>query len=285
MFTLIAENKYGNTERLTGNPLFYVVGILGLTPAAAVINTDSLATGDGSLYNSSKVGNRNIVITLTYRSAVAVEAARHELYKIFKTKQWVRLYYKNATRDVYIDGYVETFEGDLFQQGQQAQISIICPDPFFKAKDSTVTDFTAADALLEFPVEFPEDGIPFSELAVYDEKSVINGGDVECGVIIRCNFSGPVTNPAFYNTTTGEGFVMHYTFQRGDLLTINTNQGSKSVMLLRDGETINMLKYLVQGSTWFQLTLGDNVFTFTAEDDGRESMDVLFTNTDRYEGV
>ena len=46
-----------------------------------------------------------------------------------------------------------------------------------------------------------------------------------------------------------------------------------------------MLKYLVQGSTWFQLTLGDNVFTFTADDDGRESMEVIFTNTDKFEGV
>jgi len=285
MFKLIAENKYGTRETLTGNPLFYVTGVSGLTPAAAVINTDLLATGDGSLYNSSKVGNRNIVITLTYRSAVTVEAARHELYKVFKTKQWIRLFYKNATRDVYIDGYVETFEGDLFQRGQQAMISVICPDPFFKAVEATTTDFMAVNGLLEFPVEFPEEGIPFSEVAVYDEKSVINGGDVECGVIIRCNLSGPVSNPAFYNLTTGEGFLMNYDFIRGDSLIINTNQGSKSVTLTRDGESINMLKYLVQGSTWFQLTLGDNVFTFTADDEGRESMEVIFTNTDKFEGV
>ena len=285
MFKLSAENKYGTRETLTGNPLFYVTGVSGLTPAAAVINTDALATGDGSLYNSSKVGNRNIVITLTYRSAMTVESARHVLYQVFKTKQWLRIYYKNETRDVYIDGYVETFEGDLFQKGQQAMISVICPDPFFKAVEATTTDFMAVNALLEFPVEFPEEGIPFSEVAVYDEKSVINGGDVECGVIIRCNFSGAVSSPAFYNLTTGEGFLMNYDFIRGDSLTINTNQGSKSVILTRDGESVNMLKYLVQGSTWFQLTLGDNVFTFTADDDGRESMEVIFTNTDKFEGV
>lgn len=285
MFTLSAQNKYGQSMDLTSEPGFYVTSVLGLTPAAAVINTDGLATGDGSLYNSSKVGNRNIVITMTYRSGVNVEAERIKLYSIFKTKQWVRLFYKNSHRNVYIDGYVETFEGDLFQRGQQAAVSIICPDPFFKNIDDTTTTFTGVIPMLEFPVEFPEEGIPFSELRVYDEKSVYNAGDTETGVIIRCNFSGDVNNPAFYNLTTGEGLVIEFDFIRGDALTINTNQGSKKIELIRDGATINMLNHLQQGSAWFLLTIGDNVFTFTADDDGREDMDVLFITTDKFEGV
>ncbi len=286
MYTLRAENKYGKKMTLSGHPLFKVTGCAGLTPAAASINTDGLATGDGSLFNSSKVGNRNIVVTLEYTCTGSdVEKARIELYSIFKTKQRVRVFYKNESRDVYIDGYVETFDGDLFKRGQMAQISIICPDPFFKKVEDTVTDFTATTSLLEFPVAFPEEGIPFSEFAVYDERSVYNGGDAVCGVIIRCNFSDDVENPAFYNLTTGEGLVLDFSFQRGDALTINTNQGQKSIMLERDGSTINLLNYLQQGSAWFLLTIGDNVFTFTADDDGRENMVVTFTTTDQYEGV
>lgn len=285
MYTLAAQNKYGNKMTLTEEKGFNVIQVTGLTPAAAVINTDGLATGDGSIFNSSKVGNRNIVITMAYKSGVNVEAERIKLYQIFKTKQWVRLFYKNASRNVYIDGYVETFEGDLFQRGQMAAVSIICPDPFFKNVEDTNTTFTAVIPMLEFPVEFPEEGIPFSELRVYDEKSVYNGGDTETGVIIRCNFSAEVSNPAFYNLTTGEGLVIAFDFIRGDALTINTNQGSKNITLVREGVTINMLNYLQQGSAWFLLTIGDNVFTFTADDEGREDMEVLFTTTDKFEGV
>lgn len=285
MFSLSVQNKYGTKMTLTGHDLYYVMSVTGLTPAAANINTDALAVGDGSLFNSSRVGNRNIVITLKYKSGISVEEARLELYKVFKTKQWVRVFYKTETRDVYIDGYVETFEGDLFERGQMAAVSIICPDPFFKAVTDTVTDFNAVIGLLEFPVEFPEEGIPFSEVRAYSEKSVVNGGDAESGVIIRCNFSAEVSNPAFYNLTTGEALSVAFTFLRGDTLIINTNQGSKSITLIREGVTVNMLNYLVQGSAWFLLTIGDNVFTFTADDDGRESMEVVFTSTNQFEGV
>lgn len=285
MYSLSVQNKYGTKMELTHNMLFYVTSVTGLTPAAANINTDALAVGDGSLFNSSRVGNRNIVIMLKYRSGINVEQARIELYRLFKTKQWVRVFYKTASRDVYIDGYVETFDGDLFEQGQLAQISIICPDPFFKDIDSTVTDFNAVVSLLEFPVEFPEEGIPFSEISVYAEKSVVNGGDAENGVIIRCDFSGDASNPAFYNLTTGDGLSIDFDFLRGDALIINTNQGSKSITLIREGVTVNLLNYLVQGSTWFLLTIGDNVFTFTADDDGRENMHVVFTSTNQFEGV
>ena len=173
---------------LTEEKGFNVISVTGLTPAAAIINTDGMATGDGDIFNSSKVGKRNIVITMAYKSGVSVEQERIKLYQIFKTKQWVRIFYKNESRDVFIDGYVETFEGDLFQRGQMAAVSILCPDPFFKNVEDTNTTFTAVIPMLEFPVEFPEEGIPFSELRVYDEKSVYNAGDTETGVIIRCNF-------------------------------------------------------------------------------------------------
>lgn len=285
MYSLTVQNKYGTKMTLTNDSRYYVVKVTGLTPAAANINTDALAVGDGSLFNSSRVSSRNIVITLQYRSGINVEEARLDLYKAFKTKQWVRVFYKTSTRDVYIDGYVETFEGDLFERGQMAAVSIICPDPFFKAVESTVTDFNAVISLLEFPVEFPESGIPFSEIRAYSEKSVVNGGDAESGVIIRCNFTGETENPAFYNLTTGEGLSVAFSFLRGDSLIIDTNQGSKSITLIREGVTINMLNYLVQGSAWFLLTIGDNVFTFTADDDGRENMDVVFTSTNQFEGV
>lgn len=285
MYSLTVQNKYGTKMTLTDDNRYYVIRVMGLTPAAANINTDALAVGDGSLFNSSKVGTRNIVITLKYKEGINVEEARLALYNVFKTKQMVRVFYKTATRDVYIDGYVETFDGDLFERGQMAAVSIICPDPFFKAVESTVTDFNAVIRLLEFPVEFPESGIPFSEIRAYSEKSVVNGGDAESGVIIRCNFTGEVENPSFYNLTTGEGLSVAFSFLRGDSLIIDTNQGSKSITLIREGATINMLNYLVQGSAWFLLTIGDNIFTFTADDDGRENMDVVFTSTNQFEGV
>lgn len=282
MFTIAAQNNYNERYNLSGNDDFDIINVTGVTPAGATINMDNLATADGQLFNSSKVGTRNIVITICYRRDP--ERVRNWFYKIFKPKQEVRIFYSTEIKDVYIDGYVETFEGDLFEINQKAQISIICPDPFWKDDVDEVTDFTAVTDALEFPVEFPEAGIPFSTIATYAEKSVINHGEVETGVIIEFQTRGSVVNPAFYNTTTGEALIFNFTFQTGDSVRVNTNEGRKKAILTRNGSEINLLNYIAQGSGWFKLRIGDNVFSYTATS-GNEYMEVRFILTPLYEGV
>ena len=53
MFTLIAENKYGQQLELTHNSAYEVIEIDGLDPPDAIINTTRNANADGSVFNSS----------------------------------------------------------------------------------------------------------------------------------------------------------------------------------------------------------------------------------------
>ena len=282
MFALSVENKYGDKLRLTGNDSYNVVSVTGLTPAAANINMDALAITDGSVFNSSQVGGRNIVITVAYKGRP--EDARLELYKYFKTKQPIRVYYATSSRDVYIDGYVETFDGDLFEQGQKAQISIICPNPFFRSVATNHIDFLATAGLLEFPVEFPEEGIEFSGSSPYSEKNIYNSGEVESGMQISVAINGNVSNPIFYNLTSNERLGLNYDFENGDRIEISTLSGAKSVTLIRSGVEINLLNYIMPDTTWIALYPGDNIFTYTATA-GRTYMDVVFTIQALFEGV
>lgn len=281
-YTLRAENEYNDSISLTGRRDMALTGADGLHPPGAVVNMDPLALNDGALFNSSRVETRNIVLTVHFTRNP--ENCRHEIYKVFKPKRPIRLYYTNNTRDVYIDGYVETCVVDLFAPKQNAQISILCPRPFFRDTADGVTDFTTVTNRLEFPVEFPEEGIPFSEVATYAEKAVLNAGEVETGVRIAFSTRGTVQRPAFYNLTTGEGFILDFTFQAGDTVTIDTLPGQKSAILQRDGASINLLNYIAQGSTWLRMIVGDNVFSYTA-DQGADQMLVRFTVTPLYEGV
>lgn len=281
-YTLRAENEYNDSIDLTGRRDMAVTHADGLHPPEAIINMDALALSDGALFNSSRVGTRNIVITVHFTRNP--EACRHDIYKVFKPKRFVRLYYTNSTRNVYIDGRVESVVVDPFEQMQKAQISILCPRPFFRDIADGVTDFTTVTSLLEFPVEFPEGGIPFSEVTAYAEKAVLNAGEVETGVRIEFQARGAVRNPAFYNTTTGEGFSLDYDFIAGDAVSINTLPGEKSVILRRDGATINLLNAVTLGSSWLRLTVGDNVFAYTA-DTGADLMMTRFIVTPLYEGV
>ena len=104
MYELIAQNKYGEQLKMTNNPRYVITDVDGLYPPEGTINTTQVANTDGSVFNSSRINDR--VITITMAINAPAEANRILLYRYFKTKYPVRLYYKNGTRDVYIDGYV-----------------------------------------------------------------------------------------------------------------------------------------------------------------------------------
>lgn len=282
MFTLTAQNEYGQQMEITNNEAYVIKSIIGLDPPESVINTTHNASDDGSIFNSSYVGNRTITITLAINAPA--EGNRINLYTYFKSKKSVRLYYTNDTRDVYIDGFVQKMDISFFEKKQVAQITVICPKPFFKARNNTVFDFSTVNKLFEFPFAIEEAGIPFSELLLDDEKNVYNGGDVETGFIITIHAEGTVVNPAIYNTETNESYKLDINMDQGDDIIINTNKKEKSVTLVSNAVSTNIIGDLESGSTWFMLQPQDNIFIITA-DEHPENMLVSCTVTNQFEGV
>ena len=281
MYTLIVQNKYGDQLELTHNPAYTVYNIEGLDPPDAQINTTHNAGYDGSVFNSAYEKDRTITITMTIESPA--EANRIALYRYLKTKFPVRLFYKNGTRDVYIDGFVQSMQIGFFQRKQVIQITIFCPKPNFSGAVSVVQEFYSVEALFEFPFEI-EEPIPFSEIVTGMEKSIINAGDLETGVTITIDAVGTVKNPKIYNVDDNTFMILSFTMQDGDTITIDTRQGEKSITLRRGGSDINLIGHMQRNSTWFQLQPGDNVFT-TAADAGAENMMVTFTVVDQFQGV
>lgn len=259
-FNFAVENEYKERLQLTDNPEYDILSITGLTPASANINISAAGISDGGKFNSSRVDPRNIVITLKYKRNV--EANRIHLYKFFRPKKYVKLYYKNKHRDVCIEGYIETFEGNLFEKGQKAQISILCPQPYFKDNVTTITSFSTVSSALEFPVEFTEEGIEFSQISSYVEKLIPNDGDVETGMILELIANDNVVEPTLYNILTNEQFKIEVEMVKGDVIIINTIQGEKSISLVRDGVTTNIINNVYRGSTWFSLKEGDNILVY-----------------------
>jgi len=282
MFTFIAENQYKEQIELSNNDNYYIVSITGLTPVKATINTDTIGGADGTRFNSSRLTERNIVITLKYKHNV--EKNRIALYKIFRTKQYVKLYFKNRSRNIYIEGYVETFEGDLFEKGQSAQISVLCPKPYFKAVEELLTEFSVVESNLKFPVCLPEEGIPFSTLTNYKEQIIKNEGDAECGVVIELRARGLVVEPTIYNVLTNESFRIRYEMHDGDVIRINTNSGEKGISLVSGGVTANIINLVYRGASWFQLRCGSNIFSYECTS-GSDDLEVAFYTSYRYQGV
>ena len=282
MYSLKVENDRGNTLELTNNPNYTVYKIEGLNPPQATINSSVNTTTDGSSINSVRLENRNIVIYMTIEGDI--EANRINLYKYFPVKKSVKLYFKNYTRDIYIEGNVELIECDLFTNKQIAQISIICPKPYFKDVQNLITTFGDVSSMFEFPFSISKNGIEISGITTNQRRSIINTGDIETGVIIKLFSTGTVVNPVIYDVLKRTQLKLNFTMLASDTIVINTNVGEKSIELIRDGVTYNAMGYMAQDSTWFILEAGDNVFTYDA-DSGNSYLQLTFTTAILYSGV
>lgn len=278
---------------------FVVTSVTGLGSGKANINMTEIATNDGSLYNSSRLPSRNIVISLKYLWQSTIEDVRQLSYKFFPIKKKLTLLIETDNRQAEIEGYTEANDPNIFSKDEGSDISIVCPNPFFYSagKDGVnTTIFYGVEPLFEFP---------FSNESLYEcliemgwiqnqmEKVVVYNGDAEIGVTITIHAIGEARNITIYNTGTRE--VMRIDTNKlasftgsgiiaGDEITICTVKGQKSITLLRNGKTTNILNCLDKNADWFQLAKGDNVFAYTAEE-GSTNLQFKIENRVIYEGV
>jgi len=283
MFSLTVENKRGQKLQLTNNDKMAVVRVDGLTPPASTVNLSNLVSDDGSIYNSSKVNERNMVIYVRLLSDV--ENQRQLLYRYFQSKQYCKIYYKNNNRNVYIEGYVEAIEGNLFTNSQEIQISIICPKPYFRGFNEILFDMSSIIALFEFPFSIPAEGIEFSRIEKTTRTVVTNTGDVESGLKIEMWAIGTVKNPTvFLVDDYNKFFKLNIDLVDGDLIEVNTYKGEKSVKLTRNGVVIDIMNAIDRRNTWFQLEVGDNQFTYECEE-GENNFYCRFIVSELFGGV
>jgi hypothetical protein len=278
---------------------FLIQDITGLGPAKAEINATQLATMDGSLYNSSRVNSRNIVLSLKLLAKPTVEASRQQSYKYFPIKKRVRLVIETDNRTCETYGYVESNEPNIFSSMEATQISIVCPDPYFYSvgeNGNTITVFAGIEPGLEFPFSnesATDDLIEVGSIIPNQEQTIYYKGDAEIGIVIYIHALGEATNLTIYNSATHEAMKLDTTrltsltgsaIIAGDDIIISTVKGQKYIKLLRNGVYTNILNCLGKEVDWFQLSKGDNLFAFTAET-GSTNLQFRVENQTLYEGV
>ena len=282
MYSLWVQNAYGDKIELTHNNNYSIVDITGIDPPDASINATRNAGEDGAVYNSAYILPRTISLTIAIN--FPAETNRIELYKYFKAKFPVTLFYQNSTRDVFINGYVQIMQIAFFNRKQTAIITIYCPRPLFSDTQSDIQEFSGIVPLFEFPFDIGSGGIPFSQVQLDTDKVIVNHGDIETGTVIRIHALGAVVNPKIYNTETNEHIFINKTMAAGDDIIINTIRGEKSISFVHNGTVSSLINGFVAGSVWLQLAPGDNVFSIAA-DSGLANMVCEFTTLNQYEGV
>lgn len=306
IYSIVVTNYLGDRIKLElGKPDvsgFLIKSITGLGPAKANVNTTEVSTNDGSLFNSARLSQRNIVLDMMFINTVygeSIEDLRQKSYKYFPLKKSVELTIETDNRYVKTTGYVESNEPNIFSSQEGTQISIICPDPYFYSAGedgNNVTNFYSIDPMFEFPFSnesLDEPLLVFGEIQIKTEGVITYHGDSEIGVMIYIHAIGPATNINIYNTETRE--VMRINTEKissltgkgivaSDDIVINTAKGEKSITLIREGVSYNILNCLDKNTDWFTLAKGDNIFAFTA-DSGVTNLQFRVENKVIYEGV
>lgn len=278
IYSFAITNYLGDRVKLElGKPEvsgFLIKSVTGLGPVKANVNTTEVVTNDGSMFNSARLSQRNIVFQLAFVDTVygeTIEDIRQKSYKYFPAKKSVGIVIETDNRYVKIKGYVESNEPDIFSSQEGTQISIICPDPYFYSAGedgNNVTDFYTIDPMFEFPFSnesLTDPLLIFGEIQIKTEGVITYYGDSEIGVVIYIHAIGPATNINIYNTETREVMMINTTklekltgkgLVASDDIVINTTKGEKSITLIREGASYNILNCLDKNTDWFTLSKG-----------------------------
>lgn len=275
---------------------FVITEIDGLGPVKADIHTTDIATSDGSIFNSARLTDRNIVLKVRFLAKNSIEDTRQLSYKYFPIKTKVTFGIITDNREALIEGYVESNEPDIFSDEESAQISIVCPNPYFYSAEINNTLFSGVEAAFEFPFEndsLTEKVIELGTIENKTERSVWYDGDAEVGVTMSIHALGSASNVTIYNVMTRESMSIDtdklaaltgYGIIASDDIIISTVKGYKSIKLLRGGTETNILNCLDKDADWFQLSKGDNIFTYIAESGG-SNLQFKIANQILYEGI
>jgi hypothetical protein len=268
----------------------------GLDPCKAVINLTDVVAIDGAIFNSARVGNRNIVFSFALLEKPTIEDTRHMLYKYFPIKKLLTIAIATDSRTMWTTGYVESNAINIFSKKETAVISVVCPNAYFTSDKVNVGLFSGIVSTFKFPFSnnsLTNKLIVFGNIVNATEKSIIYEGDAETGIKIYLHAIGPVVNPSISKSDTRELMTIDtalladltgFGIIDGDDIVINTNRGEKSVKLKRAGVWRNILNTVGRDTDWFQLASGDNVF-YCSADSGINNLQIQMEYQILYEGV
>ena len=307
--TIKITNKKGDHILLElSNPYktgLNVKKITGLGPVKADINITKLAIADGGVYNSSIANTRNIVFTLGLMpQPISVQNSRRLTYRYFPLKEKIKMEFWTEDRTYYTEGYVESNEPSIFSKDEETDISVMCPYPWFKEviiNGKENTDFINVDLFttksgFEFPFSnesLEKPLLEFGTIISQNYKDVMYTGELQAGCTIEMIFKGPVERPVIYNNRTSSVMVFDDKrlraqtgdgFLPGDKLFINTEAGSKNIILNRGVKSINAFNILGQGSTWLTIDYGINRLSYDATS-GKENISINLKYSILYQGI
>ena len=272
---------------------FTIRKIDGLGPTKSNINIYDVPSIDGGLFNSARTQYRTINIKLgcmwitndgrTEHTSPTIEDSRHLSYKFFPLKRKIRLEIVTDYRTLYIDGYIEANEPDIFSKDETLSISIVCPDPNFYSSETEYgyINYTNQNGF-EFPFENPsleEKLIEFSTMQETNACYIDYKGDNVTGVTmelffedwfpasqeITLSFINKIKSSVIYIDPNKVLRTSKYNICPGSRIIIKGKPGYKGVEFQHHCETFNVFNAIRLEDDWPLLYPGDNTVVLRAD--------------------
>ena len=243
--------------------------IQGLGPVKADISSTQYAVTDGDYVTGKKVSKRNIVMTVGFNpdwGNDTVATLRQKLYAYFMPKQWVNLKFASTHMpEVFIEGYVESCEPNMFSQDPEMQISIICPKPYFIDGTSTIIEGTVHSAFTDALVITNPGTVPSGFVLEMETPSadfqgyftiMCDDGQAQPDIAVQSFLK--TTRKFVLSTEPGEKYIREINPSSGALIRnlLDSLQAPMSWQALAPGENSFEVKavpndfYTLSGQTW-----------------------------------
>lgn len=240
-----------------------IKNIDGLGPVVASITTTPYATGRGELYQGSSVGKRNIVLTLGYNPDWAglqtIGTLRQLLYRYLMPEAWCKLrFFTDELPPVDIEGYVESFEPNIFSEDPEVQISVLCPKPDFVDANATLIEGVVDNGTIE--------------------QEFIYTGTVDTGyeLVIKETDDNPAYSGNLAVVSTAQEQVQIFEINPISVdgtkyFKLSTIRGAKraQTVSVADGALTNLLSGITSDSVWPVVKPGQNTLSVIASENGQ----------------
>lgn len=219
----------------------------GLTP---VKRTNAFAKSRGKKtfvggVNSDRYLTLKVRLNPNYSAGQTVDSLRMALYGLLTpgTGEEIQVQlFDGATMVARMPGVVSDFEAVPFGQVPKVLITVDCLN--------TYLDHPSLVSVATGGLSKPSPSIP-------------NLGSAPAGFKMVVAFTANASSFVMTSADPTKFMAITYSFLSGDILTIDTRAGSKSLVRTRSGVGINLLGNLTPESSWLELRGGTNVFAVT----------------------
>jgi hypothetical protein len=205
----------------------------------------------------------------------SIEEGKRKMRRVFAPFVFGRLVFDGK---YYINAYVKQTPTFSPVKGDgRFSLQLFAPYPFFSSVDEKTVEIGSIEKKFLFPVNYSDPHM-FGEKHREKYKNIFNAGDVKVPFKVSLTSSVMSKNPTLTNLHTLEFLKINGTVEAGNRVDIfRDDQGVLHAILKNEnGEETDILSWVDESSTLFELNVGDNLIAISDEND-ENSLAVRFS--------